>query len=429
VIITASRVITALPGVPVLEPGYVVTAGDRITEAGQGPPPGSPDVELASGVLVPGLVDLQVNGYFGVEMQAADPAAWATVAGQLPGTGCTAFLPTFITAPVKRLATALGFVAENLPERRWRGARVLGVHLEGPFISPRRRGAHNPDWIVPPTAGALDELLAAGAGLVRLVTLAPEVDGGLAAVGQLAGAGVLVSVGHSDATGAQVAAAAGAGARMVTHLFNAQPSIKSREPGVAGQALADPRLTSGLIMDTHHVATANCTLAFAAAPGRICLVTDAAACAGMPPGEYLLGGEPITLPPGDGVPPRRADGGLAGSALRIDRAVANMVEALSARWDNPPLHSPGGLPPEPPAPADRRLGGDTPSARPASPAIALADRAGLAEAVAAASRVPADLIGRPDLGRLAPGAAADLVWLDDDLRAAATWIDGERVYP
>ena len=382
-IITAPRVVSALPGAPVLEPGYVVTSGDRITAAGQGTPPGTPDVELAAGVLVPGLVDLQVNGYFGVEMQAAEPAAWATVAGRLPQTGCTAFLPTFITAPVKRLATALGFVAEYLPEPRWAGARVLGVHLEGPFISPARRGAHNRDWIVPPAPGAVGELLAAGAGLVRLVTLAPEVDGGLAAVRQLAGAGVLVSVGHSNAAAAQVAAAASAGARMVTHLFNAQPSIKSREPGVAGQALADPRLTSGLIMDTHHVSPANCTLAFAAAPGRIALVTDAAACAGMPPGEYLLGGEPITLPPGDGVPPRRADGGLAGSALRMDRAVANMVAA----------------------------------------------GASLAAAVAAASRVPADLIGRPDLGRLAPGAAADLVWLDDDLRAAATWIDGERVYP
>ncbi len=391
VIITAPRVVTALPGAPVLEPGYVVTSGDRITDVGQGPPPQSPDAELTGGVLVPGLVDLQVNGYFGVEMQAADPAGWATVAGRLPGTGCTAFLPTFITAPVKRLATALGFVAENFAGRRWRGARVLGVHLEGPFISPRRRGAHNPDWIVPPSPGALDELLAAGAGLVRVVTLAPEVDGGLAAVGQLSGAGVLVSVGHSNATGAQVAAAAGAGARMVTHLFNAQPAIRSREPGVAGQALADPRLTSGLIMDTYHVAAANCALAFAAAPGRIALVTDAAACAGMPPGEYLLGGEPITLPPGDGVPPRRPDGGLAGSALRIDRAVANMVGEL-ARAGHP--HG-----------------------------------AGLAEAVAAASRVPADLIGRPDLGRIAPGAAADLVWLDDGLRTAATWIDGERVYP
>ena len=298
-IITAPGVITALPGAPILEPGYVVTEGDRITEVGQGPPPGAADVQLAAGVLAPGLVDLQVNGYFGVEMQAAEPAGWATVIERLPATGCTAFLPTFITAPVRQLAQALGFVAEYLPAGRRRGARVLGVHLEGPFISPRRRGAHNPDWIVPPEPAALEELLDAGAGLVRLVTLAPEVDGGLAAVGQLAAAGVLVSVGHSNATAAQVAAAAGAGARMVTHLFNAQPGVKSREPGVVGQALADPRLTSGLIVDTHHVATANCAFAFAAAPGRICLVTDAAACAGMPPGEYLLGGEPITLPPGD----------------------------------------------------------------------------------------------------------------------------------
>jgi N-acetylglucosamine-6-phosphate deacetylase len=381
VIITAPRVITALPGAAVLEPGYVVTAGGLITEVGQGRPPGSPDVELASGVLVPGLVDLQVNGYFGVEMQAADPDGWAAVVEQLPGTGCTAFLPTFITAPVKRLATALGFVAENLPERRWRGARVLGVHLEGPFISPRRRGAHNPDWIVPPSPGALDELLAAGAGLVRLVTLAPEVDGGLAAVGQLASAGVVVSVGHSNATGAQVAAAAGAGARMVTHLFNAQPAIKSREPGVAGQALADPRLTSGLIMDTHHVATANCTLAFAAAPGRVCLVTDAAACAGMPPGRYLLGGQPVDLPAGGGAPVRPG-GTLAGSALRMDQAVGDAV------------------------------------------AVGL----GLPEAVAAASRIPADLIGRPDLGRLAAGAVADLAWLGDDLRTRATWVNGAQVY-
>ncbi len=284
-IITAPRVITALPDAPVLEPGYVVTAGDRITGVGQDRPPGPPDLELDTGVLVPGLVDLQVNGYFGVEMQAADPAGWATVIQRLPATGCTAFLPTFITAPVRRLAGRPGArCGVSARPAAWRGARVLGVHLEGPFISPRRRGAHNPDWIVPPEPAALDELLAAGAGLVRLVTLAPEVAGGLAAIGQLAGAGVLVSVGHSNATAAQVAAAAGAGARMVTHLFNAQPGVKSREPGVVGQALADPRLTSGIIMDTHHVATANCTLAFTAAPGRICLVTDAAACAGMPAG-------------------------------------------------------------------------------------------------------------------------------------------------
>ena len=205
----------------------------------------------------------------------------------------------------------------------------------------------------------------------------------MAAIGQLTAAGVLVSVGHSDATAAQVAAAAGAGARMVTHLYDAQRPLHHREPGVVGQALADPRLTSGLIADLHHVSAVACAVAFAAAPGRICLVTDAAACAGLPPGEYLLGGQPITLPPGPGEPPRRADGTLAGSALRLDQAVANMVQT----------------------------GGD------------------LAAVVAAATRIPADLIGRPGLGRLAPGAAADLTWLDDELRTAATWIEGEKVYP
>jgi N-acetylglucosamine-6-phosphate deacetylase len=170
---------------------------------------------------------------------------------------------------------------------------------------------------------------------------------------------------------------------MVTHVFNAQRPLGHREPGVAGQALADSRLTSGLIADLRHVDPRVCAIAFAAAPGRICIVTDAAACAGMPPGSYLLGGMPIELPSGDGEPPVRADGTLAGSALRMDAGVANMVAA--------------GI--------------------------------GLVAAIGAASRVPADLIGRPDLGRIAPGTAADLVWLGGDLRAKATWVAGEKVYP
>jgi N-acetylglucosamine-6-phosphate deacetylase len=415
-IITAPRVIPALPGSGVLEPGFVRITRGRIAGVGDGPPPGRPDLELTSGVLAPGLVDLQVNGYFGVELMAADPAGWAAVAAGLPSTGCTAFLPTFVTAPVPRLAAALrraaGF-AGRLPPG---GARVLGVHLEGPFISPARRGAHNPDWIIPASPAAAGELLAAGEGLLRLVTLAPEVAGGMAAIGQLTAAGVLVSVGHSDATAAQVAAAAGAGARMVTHLYDAQRPLHHREPGVVGQALADHRLTSGLIADLHHVSAVACAVAFAAAPGRICLVTDAAACAGQPPGEYLLGGERIVLLPGAGAPPRRPDGTLAGSALRLDQALANMVSTVLARGDDPP---------EPPAP-DRRFapsGGEPP--RPGT------DDSNpiLAAVVAAATRIPADLIGRPELGRLAPGAAADLVWLDDELRTAATWIEGEKVYP
>ncbi len=380
-LLTAPRLITGTAGAGVLSPGYVAVSGGRVTQAGPGLPPRAAGIELSRGLLVPGFVDLQVNGYYGEEFATADAACWATVVSRLPATGTTAFLPTIITAPVGRLAASLRAARTVLPALP-PGARVLGMHLEGPFISPRRKGAHNAEWITDPAPAAVEDLLAAGAGLLRLVTLAPERPGAIAAITRLTEAGVLVSVGHTDATAAQVAAAAAAGARMVTHLFNAQRPMHHREPGVPGQALADPRLTSGLIADLQHVAAEVCLVAFAAAPGRICLVTDAAACAGMPPGRYLLGGEPILLPEGDGVPPVRADGTLAGSALRMDTAVANMVAA----------------------------------------------GAGLADAVAAASRIPADLIGRPDLGRISPGAAADLVWLDDDLRTLAAWVGGDMVY-
>ena len=380
-LITAPRVVPGAGKPAIFEPGYVLVDGGVVAEAAGGPPPRTPDLALASGYLVPGLIDLQVNGGFGVDLAGLDPAGWARLVRRLPETGTTAFLPTFVTAPVDELGDALRFAsvfAGDPPA----GARVLGVHQEGPFLAPSRAGAHRRDLIVPPSPAAVAGLLAAGAGVLRVVTLAPEVEGGLAAAGALVSAGVVVSVGHSDATAGQVAAAADAGARMVTHLFNAQRPFHHREPGVVGQALADPRLTCGLIADPSHVSLTACAIAFAAAPGRICLVTDAAAPAGMPPGRYQLGGKLVEVRPGPGQAPRLADGTLAGSVLRMDQAVANTITA----------------------------------------------GVGLAEAVAAATRIPADLIGRPDLGRLTPGAAADLAWLGDDLRARAAWVAGEQIY-
>lgn len=382
-IIAAEQVVTAAsPDGPVPFRGFVALTDGVISSVSAGRPTPPADVTLADGYLLPGLVDLQVNGYFGIEFQTADAARWAEVAARLPSTGTTSFVPTIITAPVDQLAATLRAARDYLPDLPADSARVLGVHVEGPFISAARRGAHNPAWMSDPTPAAIAELVEAGRGLLRMVTLAPERPGALAAVEQLTEAGVLVSVGHSDALAEQVAAAADRGARMVTHLFNAQRGLSHREPGVAGQALTDPRLTSGLIADLHHVAGPVCGLAFRAAPGRIALVTDAAAPAGMPPGEYLLGGEPVTLPDTDGAPPVRADGTLAGSALRLDVAVANAVGCGVS----------------------------------------------LTAAVAAATSIPADLIGRPDLGRLAPGAAADLVWLGPDLRTRATWLGGRLVY-
>ena len=337
-----------------------------------------PDVVLPSGVLVPGLVDMQINGCFGVDFVAADPAGWAEVSARLPETGVTSFVPTFITAPVPDLVAGLRRTAA-LPADLG-GARVLGVHVEGPFLSAARHGAHDPALLRDPTPEAVDALIEAAPGLLRMHTLAPERPGALAAIRRLVDAGVLVSVGHSDATAEQTEAAADAGARLVTHLFNAMRPLHHREPGVVGQGLADPRLTCGLIADLHHVAAPICRLAFAAAPGRIVLVTDAVAAAGMPPGTYDLGGQQVSVDP-LGLP-RRPDGTLAGSGLRLDAAIANVVAA----------------------------GVD------------------LRSAVDAASRLPADILGRPDLGRIEAGGTADLVWLGDDLSARATWLAGRLAF-
>ncbi|TDC67565.1 N-acetylglucosamine-6-phosphate deacetylase [Actinomadura sp. GC306] len=378
-LITATNMIITPDGAPtrVLSPGFVRVADGVIAEAGAGPPPGTPDVELTEGLLAPGLVDLQVNGYYGYDMVDADEAGWHTVVSRLPETGVTSFLPTFITAPVATQAAALRRTRDLLPGLP-AGTRVLGVHTEGPFLSEKRKGAHNPLHLTDPAPEAISALLETG--LVKLVTLAPERNGALAAIRTLTEAGVLVSVGHSDATAAQVRAAADAGARKVTHIFNAQTGVHHRDPGVAVQALIDDRLSPGLILDLHHVAAEAAALVFRAAPGRVVLVTDAAASAGMPPGTYDLGGEPITMP--EQGPPLRADGTIAGSGLRLDEAVGNAVG----------------------------IGVD------------------VAAAVDAATRVPADLIGRSDLGRIAAGAAADLVWLGPDHRALATWVGGQKVF-
>ncbi len=377
-IVTAPRILLADE---LVGPGWVQFEQTGIVAAGWGAPPETPTTELHEGVLAPGLVDIQLNGAYGHDFAAADRDAWRQVAARLPETGVTAFVPTVITAPIPQLEGTLTRYRELRAELdALGGAWTLGIHCEGPFLAAERRGAHREDLLADPTPESVDTLLDAADGHMAYLTLAAERPGAVAAVHRLVSAGVRVAVGHSDATDQQVRTAVDAGASLVTHLFNAQRPLHHRQPGVVGAALADPRLTAGLIVDLHHVAPTAVRVAFAAAPGRLALVTDAIAAMGMPAGTYHLGGQRVSVT--DDAPPVRDDGTLAGSVLQLDAAVGNCI----------------------------RCGVDP------------------ATAVAAATRVPADALGRADIGRLRAGARADLVWLDREWRAAATWVGGRLVH-
>lgn len=356
-----------------LTPGAVVVAGATIEAIHRDPRDGDlPEVVIDAPLVAPGLIDLQVNGGFGVEV-GVETAALRELSRRLPETGVTAFLPTLISseAAVYRAAFAAFDDAASAP-----GAVILGFHLEGPFLSPRWKGAHRLAPIEHAQPGLVDELLAGAR--VRLMTLAPERPDALALIRRLRDEGIVVSLGHTDATHSQFIAGVDAGAIMATHLFNAMSAFQHRAPGAAGAALTDDRVTVGLIADGVHSHPASLRLAFRAkGPTRIALVSDMMPAAGMPPGLYELGGQPVTV---DGVSARLADGTLAGSIMTLDAAVRNSV-----RWM-----------------------GATP-----------------AEAIAMAAETPADVLGLTDRGRIRPGFAADFALFDPDLHVVATIIGGQ----
>ncbi|MCL4487510.1 MAG: N-acetylglucosamine-6-phosphate deacetylase [Chloroflexi bacterium] len=330
---------------------------------------------VAGGWIVPGLIDLQVNGAFGFDL-TADSSAIASIASHLPATGVTGFLGTLISSPLESYSRMLHDLDQAAAEAR--GARVLGVHLEGPYLSPRRKGAHNPVYLRTPSLDEIDRWVASPS--VRLVTVAPELPGALEFIRHLRTRYLAVSAGHSDATYEQAAAGFDAGVTWGTHLFNAMSPLAHREPGLAG-ALLSCGVPYGLIADGIHVHPAAVKLAWRAeGPKGLTLVTDAMAAMGMTPGQYRLGDREVTF---DTRSARLADGTLAGSILQMDQAVRNLITFTGCS---------------------------------------------LAEAITAASATPARIIGLASQGQVAPGFSADLVLLDPSIHVQMTLVAGQVVY-
>ena len=327
--------------------------------------------------LAPGFLDLQVNGGFGVDFTADPSAIWA-VGEQLPRYGVTAFLPTIITAPLA-VSRAAQDVLMAGPPAGYRGAIPLGLHIEGPFLNPAKKGAHNPAHLRLPSPEAVADWSPETG--VALVTLAPELPGALETIAALASRGVVVSSGHSTATYAQAQAGFAAGIRYGTHLFNAMPTLLHREPGLPAALLNAPHLTVGLIADNIHVHPELMRLVWQLlGPTRLNLVSDAMAALGMSPGQYILGDYAVTVTDTDA---RLADGTLAGVILPVDGCLRNLIRCTGCAVE---------------------------------------------DGLATVTTTPAALLNQTRKGRLAPGMDADLVLLDGDLQVVKTWVGGELVF-
>ena len=325
-------------------------------------------------VISPGFIDLQCNGAVGVDI-TSEPHRIAEVAAALPRFGVTAFLPTVITSPLgTRRAAIDAFVDARWPSA---GAIPLGLHFEGPVISPDRLGAHPRRYVVDSRelCDEIDEWIESGA--VALVTLAPEVDGAIDLIAPLVSGDITVSAGHTASTPNDLAAAKASGLRYVTHLFNAMTPFNHRAPGPIGAVLADADLVAGLICDGIHVDPVAVAMAWRSlGPARTSLVSDSVASLGMPYGRLNVAGFEIIH---DETGVRTADGVLAGSALALDQAVRNLIAFTGCA---------------------------------------------LADALATVTSTPADLLGLTDRGRLRVGSRADLTILDADANLLATIVAG-----
>jgi N-acetylglucosamine-6-phosphate deacetylase len=331
-----------------------------------------------NGCIAPGFIDIQVNGGFGHDLTSNSEKVLDVAAGW-PKYGVTSFLATIITSPLDNFSKAVQNVKKALKEPRGSRANILGIHFEGPYLAPAKGGAHNKKYMRTPS---LDDLSIFDPTVVKLVTLAPELPGSIEFIKALTKQGIVVGMGHTEASYETVMDAATAGASWGTHLFNGMIELTHKKPGIVGALLTDKRLRLAVIADCIHIHPGILRLAVAAkGVNGVTLISDAIGATGMPPGDYMLGDLKIVV---DGTSSKLADtGGLAGSVLTLDRAVRNMVNAADCK---------------------------------------------LEDALIMASTTPAETIGVKTKGKLQAGFDADLVILDSDLTVSRTIISGEIVY-
>jgi len=365
-----------------IENGALLIEGKRIKKVGPVKdipcPPDAVKIDATGLLLVPGFIDLQINGALGHDFTANPETIWP-VAAALPRYGVTTFLPTIITSPLETVAQAQKVLVQSQPDG-YRGATPLGLHVEGPFLNPEKKGAHNPKYLRSPGLQAVTNWSPETG--IRLVTLAPELPGALEVVKSLVMRGVVVSAGHSNATYAQAQAAFGAGVTYGTHLFNAMPALHHREPGLPGALLTHHNLTVGLITDGIHVHPTITKLIWAAkGEQRLTLVSDAMAALGVSPGQYQIGDQTVTVTETDG---RLVDGTLAGSIISLDVALRNLIDFTGCS---------------------------------------------LAKALPTVTATPASVLGLAnERGSIALGSHADMVLLTPDLRVVTTIVEGQVVY-
>jgi N-acetylglucosamine-6-phosphate deacetylase len=330
-VFTAARLYTPLE--EILHPVLVVEDG-RISQLGSRSatelPANHSTVDFGDDVLAPGFFDIHIHGGAGLDLMRAAPSDLSHLGKFLAKHGVTAYFPTTVAAPLDSTCAALERLADAIeapaPNGDRASARPLGIHLEGPFLSHKRRGVHPPENLVEPTLAIFDRLWQAARGHVRMMTIAPEIPGALEVIAEAARRNVCVSIGHSDADLPTARAAVNAGARHATHTFNAMRPLDHREPGIVGEVLSNDRLTADMIVDGIHVAP-EVVKVFLQAKGtdRAVLITDAISATGMPDGRYQLG--PIDVDVKDGK--CTSGGSLAGSVLTMDRAVRNVVQFSS----------------------------------------------------------------------------------------------------